>query len=47
MNRDTLRGQWTQLKGQVRRQWGELTEVDEIQGDAEILLGKLQERWHY
>jgi len=22
MNEDTLEGQWTQLKGQVREQWG-------------------------
>jgi len=49
MNRDTLKGQWTQLKGQVRKQWGKLTddEVDQIQGDAEILMGKLQERYGY
>jgi uncharacterized protein YjbJ (UPF0337 family) len=47
MNRDTLKGQWTQLKGKVRQQWGELTndEVDQMQGDAEILIGKIQERY--
>ena len=47
MNRDTLKGQWTQLKGQVRKQWGKLTDddVDQVQGDAEILLGRLQERY--
>jgi uncharacterized protein YjbJ (UPF0337 family) len=49
MNRDTLKGQWTQLKGQVRKQWGKLTddEIDQIQGNAEILIGKLQERYGY
>jgi uncharacterized protein YjbJ (UPF0337 family) len=49
MNRDTLKGQWTQLKGQLRKQWGKLTddEVDQIQGNAEILIGKLQERYGY
>jgi uncharacterized protein YjbJ (UPF0337 family) len=49
MNSDTLKGQWTQLKGQMRKQWGKLTddEVDQIQGDAEILIGKLQERYGY
>jgi uncharacterized protein YjbJ (UPF0337 family) len=49
MNRDTLKGQWTQLKGQVRKQWGKLTddEIDQIQGDAEILMGKLQQRYGY
>ena len=47
MNKDTFKGQWMQLKGRIRRQWGKLTDddVDEIQGDAEILIGKLQERY--
>ena len=47
MNEDTLKGQWTQLKGQVRKQWGKLTDddVDQVQGDAEVLLGRLQERY--
>lgn len=47
MNRDTLKGQWTQIKGKVREQWGKLTddELDQIQGNAEMLIGKLQERY--
>jgi uncharacterized protein YjbJ (UPF0337 family) len=47
MNRDTLKGQWTQLKGRIRQQWGRLTddELDQIQGDSETLVGKLQERY--
>lgn len=47
MNRDTLKGQWMQLKGKVRQQWGKLTDDDleTIQGNAEMLAGKLQE--HY
>ena len=34
MNEDTLKGQWTQLKGRVREQWGKLTDddLDQIQG---------------
>jgi uncharacterized protein YjbJ (UPF0337 family) len=49
MNRDTLKGQWTQLKGRIRNQWGKLTddEVSQIQGNAEILIGKLQEHYGY
>jgi uncharacterized protein YjbJ (UPF0337 family) len=49
MNRDTLKGQWTQLKGRIRSQWGKLTddEVSQIQGNAEILIGKLQEHYGY
>ncbi|MGH7323360.1 MAG: CsbD family protein [Candidatus Rokuibacteriota bacterium] len=47
MNRDTLKGQWTQLKGKIREQWGRLTddEIDQIHGNAEMLIGKLQERY--
>jgi uncharacterized protein YjbJ (UPF0337 family) len=31
----------------VRKQWGKLTDddVDQVQGDAEILLGRIQERY--
>jgi uncharacterized protein YjbJ (UPF0337 family) len=49
MNRDTLKGQWTQLKGKIRQQWGKLTDDDitQIQGNAEQLIGKLQERYGY
>jgi uncharacterized protein YjbJ (UPF0337 family) len=47
MNRDTLKGQWTQLKGKVREQWGKLTddEIEQMQGNTEQLIGKLQERY--
>jgi uncharacterized protein YjbJ (UPF0337 family) len=47
MNRDVLKGQWTQLKGKVREQWGKLTddEIDQVQGNAEQFIGKLQERY--
>jgi uncharacterized protein YjbJ (UPF0337 family) len=45
MNEDTLKGQWTQVKGHLRKQWGRLTDddIDQIKGSREILLGKLQE----
>ncbi len=47
MNTDVLRGKWNQLKGNVRKQWGELTDddVDKVQGDAEVLMGRIQERY--
>jgi uncharacterized protein YjbJ (UPF0337 family) len=49
MNRDTLKGQWLQMKGKVREQWGKLTndDLDEIEGNAEQLVGKLQTRYGY
>jgi uncharacterized protein YjbJ (UPF0337 family) len=47
MNRDVLSGQWKQLKGKVRQQWGRLTddEVDQIAGSRDQLVGKIQERY--
>lgn len=46
MNADVLKGQWKQLKGEVKRQWGKLTddEIDQLEGNAEKLSGLLQER---
>jgi uncharacterized protein YjbJ (UPF0337 family) len=45
MNEDTLKGQWNQVKGHLRKQWGRLTDddIDQIKGSRDILLGKLQE----
>jgi uncharacterized protein YjbJ (UPF0337 family) len=45
MNSDVFKGQWKQLKGKVQQQWGRLTDDDlaEINGDRDLLIGKLQE----
>jgi len=47
MNWDQAKGQWTQMKGAVRKQWGKLTDddLDVIQGERERLVGKIQERY--
>lgn len=47
MNQDTLKGQWTQLKGKVREQWGKLTDSDmeQVEGRSEQLIGRIQERY--
>jgi uncharacterized protein YjbJ (UPF0337 family) len=47
MNEDTLKGQWTQLKGKVREKWGKLTndDVDMIEGQTQQLIGRIQERY--
>ena len=47
MNADVLKGRWNQMKGDVRSKWGKLTDDDmmQIQGDAQKLIGKLQERY--
>lgn len=47
MNRDIAAGKWKQLKGEVKRQWGKLTddEIDQIEGNSEKLTGLVQERY--
>jgi uncharacterized protein YjbJ (UPF0337 family) len=49
MNEDTFKGQWHQIKGAVKTQWGKLTDsdVDQIEGQSEKLIGKIQERYGY
>ena len=47
MNRDTIQGNWRELKGKVKAQWGKLTDdqVDQINGNAEVLSGHLQKAY--
>lgn len=47
MNQDTLAGNWKQLKGKVKEQWGKLTDDDleVIGGRREQLVGRIQERY--
>lgn len=49
MNSDILQGKWRQLKGEARIQWGKLTDddLDQVQGQAEKLVGLVQERYGY
>ena len=46
MNEDTIKGNWKQLKGKVKEQWGKLTDddFDVIAGKRDQLLGRIQER---
>ena len=46
---DILLGKWKVLKGQVRQQWGKLTDDDllKLSGKAEELSGVLQQRYGY
>jgi uncharacterized protein YjbJ (UPF0337 family) len=47
MNTDIAKGNFKQIKGKIKQQWGKLTddEIDQMEGHAEILAGKLQERY--
>lgn len=45
MIEDVLKGQWNQLKGRIRQQWGRLTDDDvaQVKGERDVLIGKIQE----
>jgi uncharacterized protein YjbJ (UPF0337 family) len=47
MNWDTVEGNWKQLKGKAREQWGKLTDSDfeQIAGKKDQLIGRIQERY--
>lgn len=47
MNEDILKGKWNQLKGEVQKEWGKLTDndVDKIEGEIAHLKGIIQERY--
>jgi len=49
MNSDQIEGKWKQLKGSAKKQWAKLTDddLDYINGQHDILVGKLQERYGY
>jgi uncharacterized protein YjbJ (UPF0337 family) len=44
---DQIAGKWKQFSGEVKKQWGDLTddELLEIQGNRDILAGKIQEKY--
>ncbi len=44
---EQVAGKWKQFSGEVKKQWGKLTddELMEVNGNREILAGKLQEKY--
>jgi len=47
MNWDRIEGNWKQLKGKIKEQWGDLTDddIDRIAGKKDQLAGRLQETY--
>ena len=45
MNEQIMQGNWMQMKGKVREQWGKLTndDLDRIAGKRDQLVGRLTE----
>lgn len=47
MNWDQVAGKWKELRGQVKQQWGKLTDddLDQIEGKRDELNGRIQARY--
>jgi len=47
MNHDRIAGNWKQVSGKVREQWGKLTDDDltVVEGKRDQLVGRIQERY--
>jgi uncharacterized protein YjbJ (UPF0337 family) len=44
---DQIAGSWKELRGQVRTQWGKLTDDDLelVKGQRDVLAGRIQQRY--
>ncbi len=42
-----LHGKWTEMKGDVRKWFGQLTDndIEEVKGNRDALIGKLEQRY--
>lgn len=49
MNKDIVQGQWHKVKGQLKQQWGKLTDDDitQMKGTAEELSGILRKKYGF
>ena len=47
MNSDRWEGNWKQIRGRVKEQWGKLTDddLDRVDGKMDQLVGRIQERY--
>ena len=47
MNWDIIKGNWSQMTGDIKTKWGELTddEIDQAAGEREKFVGLLQEKY--
>ncbi len=47
MNLDFLKGNWKQIKGELKSEFGKLSddEIMQAEGEATALIGKLQEKY--
>lgn len=49
MNENVLSGKWKEVKGEMRKAWGDLTddEIEKTKGNKDSILGLLQQKFGY
>lgn len=47
LNENTIKGKWLEIKGEVRKAWGNLTddELEKTQGDLQQIRGLIQQKY--
>ena len=47
MNENILKGKWDEMKGEIRKTWGKLTdsELEQAKGDVTSISGLIQQRY--
>lgn len=47
MNQDIIKGKWTEIKGEIRKAWGNVTgdELEQTKGDLTSISGIIQQRY--
>ena len=46
INENIVKGQWKEIKGEIQKKWGQLTndDLDRVQGDVKALEGLMQKK---
>ena len=47
LNEDTIKGKWNEIKGEIRTQWGNMTEdeLEKSSGNMTSIVGLIQQRY--
>ncbi len=47
MNQDIIQGKWTEIKGEIRKAWGNVTgdELEKTKGNLDSISGIIQQRY--
>lgn len=47
MNQDVMQGKWKEIKGEIRKMWGNITgdELEQTKGDMTSISGLIQQRY--